>query len=257
MTRLLVSVRSAAEAEIALAGGAGLIDVKEPANGPLGMAPVSVIREVINAVAGRVPVSAALGEARDAGDFLADDVAVRLAFVKYGTAGCRGVDMAQWERTFSLASRRLQELHAACRVAAVAYADWNRARSPAPGELCDLACQRRAGAFLLDTWEKDGSTLLDWLPPAEIEGLARRCRSAGIPIALAGSLGPPQIRELAPLRPDWIAVRGAACRSGRRESTIDLAKVRGLAQMLSPTTHYSPLTIGPVPQIDDAHLQAG
>ena len=38
-TRLLVSVRSAAEAEEALAGGAALIDVKEPANGPLGKAP--------------------------------------------------------------------------------------------------------------------------------------------------------------------------------------------------------------------------
>ena len=33
---LLVSVRSAAEAATALAGGADLIDVKEPSRGPLG-----------------------------------------------------------------------------------------------------------------------------------------------------------------------------------------------------------------------------
>ena len=36
MTRLLVSVRSAEEAEIALAGGADVIDVKEPRRGALG-----------------------------------------------------------------------------------------------------------------------------------------------------------------------------------------------------------------------------
>ena len=36
MTRLLVSVRSAAEALAALAGDADLIDVKEPAGGSLG-----------------------------------------------------------------------------------------------------------------------------------------------------------------------------------------------------------------------------
>ncbi len=55
MTRLLVSVRSAAEAEIALVGGAALIDVKEPARGALGMADFQVIRDVITAVAGRAP----------------------------------------------------------------------------------------------------------------------------------------------------------------------------------------------------------
>ena len=36
--KLLVSVRSADEARAALAGGADLIDVKEPAHGPLGAA---------------------------------------------------------------------------------------------------------------------------------------------------------------------------------------------------------------------------
>ena len=37
MTGLLVSVRSAEEAEIALAGGANLIDIKEPSRGALGL----------------------------------------------------------------------------------------------------------------------------------------------------------------------------------------------------------------------------
>ena len=62
MTRLLVSVRSAAEAEAALRGGADVIDVKEPGRGPLGRADDAVIADVVRLVAGRRPVSAALGE---------------------------------------------------------------------------------------------------------------------------------------------------------------------------------------------------
>src|SRR5437763_1899892 len=62
---LQVSVRSAAEAESALAGGADLIDVKEPSRGPLGAADAAVIRDVITAVAGRRPVSAALAGSLD------------------------------------------------------------------------------------------------------------------------------------------------------------------------------------------------
>ena len=62
MTKLLVSVRSANEAEAALDGGADLIDVKEPHHGALGRTSVKVLREIAVAVAGRTPLSAALGE---------------------------------------------------------------------------------------------------------------------------------------------------------------------------------------------------
>jgi uncharacterized protein (UPF0264 family) len=232
MTKLLVSVRSAAEAEAALEGGAALIDVKEPANGPLGMAPLSVIDDVLETVAGRAPVSAALGEARDASEFLPAVVAARLAFVKYGTAGCGDGERAVWQRAFTLASNRLAAAGASCQVVVTAYADWRRSRSPSPSELCRFACERRAGPFLVDTCGKDGSTLLDWLPITEVAELCRRCRAAGVPVALAGSLGPPQIRDLLPLRPDWIAVRGAVCHGRRREDQVDPEKVRELVELI-------------------------
>ncbi|MEQ9409238.1 MAG: (5-formylfuran-3-yl)methyl phosphate synthase [Fuerstiella sp.] len=63
--RLLVSVRSGDEAEIAVTAGADIIDVKEPAAGSLGYAGRTVIADVLNAVNGRCPVSAALGECVD------------------------------------------------------------------------------------------------------------------------------------------------------------------------------------------------
>src|SRR5437879_1712661 len=83
--KLLISVRSAAEAESALAGGAALIDVKEPERGSLGRASDATIAEVIACVAGRAAVSAALGELLDAGSVPYPDA--RLAFMKWGLAG--------------------------------------------------------------------------------------------------------------------------------------------------------------------------
>src|SRR3712207_4897772 len=62
--QLLVSVRSAEEAEAALAGGADLIDVKEPRGGSLGRAEDWVLAGVLRRVSGRRPVSAAMGGLR-------------------------------------------------------------------------------------------------------------------------------------------------------------------------------------------------
>ena len=62
MAGLLVSVRSLEEAKAAFESGAALIDVKEPAHGSLGHANSGVIEEIVAYVAGRRPVSAAMGE---------------------------------------------------------------------------------------------------------------------------------------------------------------------------------------------------
>ena len=91
MTGLLISVRSADEARIALAGGADVIDVKEPSRGALGAATPFVWDEVREVVAGCRPVSVALGELLD--DEI-DELAAATAgceFAKIGLAGCQGI----------------------------------------------------------------------------------------------------------------------------------------------------------------------
>ena len=60
--RLLVSVVSADEVEAALAGGADIVDVKNPVEGSLGAPSPAVIAQVRAAVAADVPVSAAIGD---------------------------------------------------------------------------------------------------------------------------------------------------------------------------------------------------
>lgn len=226
MTQLLVSVRSALEAEAARRGGAALIDVKEPAHGSLGRASDEVIADVLRVIAGRRPVSAALGELVEGEE--APPPSTRLAYAKWGLAGTE----SSWRRMLCDAIRRMANQQPSCRVVAVAYADWKRSAAPHPEEVCAFAIEKRMGAFLLDTWNKDGSTLLHWLPLTEIVRLRDHCRAAGIPMALAGSLGAAEIGTLLPLQPDWFAVRGAVCRGRQRDAMIDERQVRQLTMLL-------------------------
>ena len=244
MTQLLVSVRSATEAETALRGGASVIDVKEPAHGSLGRASAEVIAEVARVVAGRCPVSAALGELTDwvgpdwvepasrrsdwVGPASRRSIELSLTFVKWGLSNSQD----DWLRQLRATMQRLTDRLPNCRAVAVAYADWRRARAPRPDEVCAFAIDNATGAFLLDTWRKDGSTLLDWLSLDEIERLRQRCRDGGVPMALAGSLGVTEIESLLPLRAEWIAVRGAVCQGRQRGARIDEGKVRQLAALL-------------------------
>jgi uncharacterized protein (UPF0264 family) len=229
-----VSVRSAAEAGLALAGGAALVDVKEPGRGSLGRADDATIAAVAAAVAGRRPVSAALGELRDDPN---PPPGVPLDYVKWGLAGLGAAD---WRRRLLTAAEGLRRTHPATRPVAAAYADWRRAAAPPFEEVVGFALSHRWPAFLVDTWDKDGTTLLDWLPRPRVIAMCRLLRRAGVAVALAGSLRREQIAELMPAQPDWFAVRGAACREGRRGQALDGEAVRALVQALA-----SPLTRPP------------
>jgi uncharacterized protein (UPF0264 family) len=225
---LLVSVRSVAEAETAFAGRASLIDIKEPRFGSLGRATPATLRAVAGRMAGRCPISAALGELRESP--VPPEVA-GLAFAKWGLSGCGR--QTNWRRDLARAGRQVREVNPGCRPVAVAYADWQRAQAPAPRHVWDFAREHGWDVILLDTWDKDGSTLLDWVPLAELARLRERSLGAGIRVALAGSLGPEQVQTLLPLCPDWFAVRGAVCRGGRREGVIHGPAVRQLVALLA------------------------
>jgi uncharacterized protein (UPF0264 family) len=83
--------------------------------------------------------------------------------------------------------------------------------------------------------------LLDWCTDRELIELRQRCRAAGVVVALAGSLGAEQLRALRPLRPDWFAVRGAACQGGQRTQAISAERVRRLVDLLGePVTAATP-----------------
>ncbi len=222
MAGLLVSVRSADEVEAALSGGADLIDVKEPTKGPLGMAEAEVVAAVVTKVKKRVPVSAALGEWSPEAITVAHwHLELKLDYVKWGLANY--TPTPGWGEDI-LDTRR--ELPAGMEMVAVAYADWERAKSVPPAEIVKFAKRFRFKAFLLDTWNKDGKTLLDFLKPAEIAELLESVGRVGMKSAIGGSLRPEQVKQLKGVEPDWYAVRASACAGGKRDGAIDTARVK-------------------------------
>ena len=225
MTRLLVSVRNAAEAEVACTAGADLIDVKEPARGPLGAADAAVIEAVVATVRGRLPVSVALGELpEDAG--LADDLAGRVQYAKFGLAGCG--DLAAWIPRWRSAIERLPQGVAPV---AVAYADWRPAAAPDPRAVLDRAGSLACRAILLDTFDKSGGPLTEHVDWEDLAAFISAAGARGLLSVVAGGLDVEEITRVLQLSPDYVAVRGAAC-AGDRRGRLDATRVRRLAALV-------------------------
>lgn len=226
MTRLLVSVRSAAEAEVALDGGADVIDVKEPRRGALGPAEPRVWREVQAVVGKRAMQSAALGE------LLVDPVeelargAAGFRFAKIGLAGGHTASgwIARWRKAVCALPRGVE-------VVPVAYADWPAAKAPSPSVALILAQHSAARLMLIDTHDKSRGGLLEQLSLESLREIAHDAKQANVQLALAGSLDESAIAAVLELAPAYVGVRGAACRGGR-DGAIDLGRVKSLAKLI-------------------------
>ena len=213
---LLVSVREPAEVEPAVRGGAAIIDVKEPACGPLGPAAPATIAAIATIIAGRTPWTIACGElAAGAAAALVQETVDLLppaatppAAVKAGPAG---LDLAGWQNAFRAFCAGLP---AGVESVAVAYADADSASAPAVDRILVAAAEQGCGLVLIDTFAKNGPGLL-----AEgTERLARwldQGRRLGLGLAVAGRLSLDEIAAVARLGADVVGVRGSVCRGGR------------------------------------------
>lgn len=222
--RLLVSVRNGDEARSALAGGCGIIDIKEPHRGSLGMADVAEIAAVIAVVDGRAPVSAALGEAVDWQPGSVPALPAGLQFAKLGMAGLGSNGVGRWleiRRAFSDRGPSPRNW------VAVAYADWKPANAPEPERIIEAAAESDCRVVLFDTFAKSGSTLLDRVTVDELEEWMEQIHNAGMQAALAGGVTRENLATLLPLGAEIIGIRGAACTGGLRTGRICEESIRG------------------------------
>jgi (5-formylfuran-3-yl)methyl phosphate synthase len=226
MTGLLVSVRNPAEAIEALEAGADLIDLKEPDRGSLGSVSTGVMDEVVRRIAGRAPVSAALGELIVDAHETAARLPAALAFAKVGLAGCALRD--DWPRLWQSTISRLP---VGVAPVAVVYADWQRVHAPSPAEVLKRAIEVGCRAVLVDTCSKTAGGLTDHWTGVEVAQLVSRVHKLGMLCVLGGGLTADVIPQLLPLEPDWIAVRGAVCQGSRR-GPLDGRLVSRLRELL-------------------------
>ena len=230
--RLLVSVRNASEATAALAGGADIIDAKEPINGPLGAVSSDTLHEITATIGNAAPVSAALGEIRES-NVLNRAVAARQAgvtFVKVGFAGMRRRQRLE-EDVLTLA--RAAQPPA---LVLVAYADFAVADAPPPAEILTIAAHIKPAGILLDTYDKDGAGLTSLMPACTLATFVSRAKALGRFVALAGKLTLEDIETILDTGTDVIGLRGAAC-DGGRGGVVTSARVRALCEHMKGTRH--------------------
>jgi uncharacterized protein (UPF0264 family) len=227
--RLLVSVRSAAEAVAALDGAAHIIDAKEPARGPLGAVDPAVLAAILDRVPPTHPFSVALGDFTTAKDVYASVSALpRRAgpmFLKLGFAGTRSAGaVADLVTTAREAASGAPE---PARVIAVAYADADQVGAPDPWELCEAARRGGAAGVLLDTACKSGGTVIDLMPLGELGDWVSLAHLHELTAAVAGNLRFDDFEPLAFTGADIVGVRGAAC-DGGRNGTVSAQRVAAL-----------------------------
>ncbi len=203
----LASVTSADEAEIALQGGADIIDCKDPASGALGALSLETVRDIVGRVGGRASVSATVGD-------LPSDAQIMTAAAAAMTE--TGVDVVKIG-FFGAEDPRaaIDSIGAECsgstKLVAVLMAD----RAP---DFAVVPALRAAGfaGVMLDTAGKEGGSLTSVLPHARLAEFIRTARAHDLFAGLAGSLAEGDIASLARLHPDMLGFRGALCSGGRK-----------------------------------------
>jgi uncharacterized protein (UPF0264 family) len=223
----LASVRSEGEAQIALAGGADVIDCKEPSSGALGACTPAVVAAVRRAMPARVRVSATIGDLPcRAADLLAGTRAMAATGVDYVKIGLfPGGEPAHAVAALGESARASRGQLGRARLVAVLFADLQP-------EFAIIPALARAGfaGVMLDTAGKGKTTLVDFLTQAELRRFITEAHSCGLFAGLAGSLRLEHIPQLAALQPDLLGFRGALCRGHARQGELNAEAVRVAAR---------------------------
>ena len=235
MTKMLASVADLAEAEIAVTGGADIIDLKDPKAGALGAAATETIRQAVQKIAGRRETSAVCGDLPMEPETIrakAEEVAATdVDYVKIGFFPSANV---------AACAEALAPLGKRTKLIAVLFAD----KEPDFG-LLDVFARHGFHGAMVDTADKTRGRLLDHLPPERIPGFVDRARSLGLKVGLSGSLETPDIPRLLPLAPDFLGFRGALCDRSQRTASINKEAVEHIRK------HTPGFRIEDVP-LDDA-----
>jgi uncharacterized protein (UPF0264 family) len=222
--KILISPVSLEEARAVAAGGADIVDLKNPAEGSLGASFPWIIRAVAEGLAGAgVTISATLGDLPcKPGTAALAALGAISAGAGYVKAGLHGMgDEGEALAVMQAVVRTCRESGRRVTAVAAGYADHRRFGGLDPQMIVRVAAASGADLAMLDTAVKDGSTLFDALSQEELAAFVGAARAAGLQVALAGSLRRAHLAALRRLAPDVIGIRGAVCRGQDRAAAID------------------------------------
>ncbi|MGR8940566.1 MAG: (5-formylfuran-3-yl)methyl phosphate synthase [Gammaproteobacteria bacterium] len=223
MTRMLASVTSLAEAQLVFHAGVDIIDLKQPSEGALGALDLKIIEQICTWCAGRIPVSATVGDLPMQPDLIGSAVQ---------TFAASGVDYIKigffpdgdWPGVVQRLSM-LAQPHLA--LIAVLFADTRLDREW-------IQILHRAGfkGVMLDTMDKRRGSLTHIMHAGDIEAFTQDVKKYGMLCGLAGSLQLSDISSLLRYRPDYLGFRGALCTQRIRTAALDREAVARIKNAL-------------------------
>ena len=219
----------------AAAGGADIIDVKNPDEGPLGASFPWIIRRIRQVTPANVEVSCTVGEAPNLpGSMALASLGAASIGVDYIKAGLFGLKTAE-EAVFLMrnVTQAAKEYNPAIKVVVSGYADAARVGAVDPLQVPKIANEAKADLAMLDTAIKDGKNLFTFLTKPQLSRFVEEAHDYGLKAALAGSLQKQDLPEVYALGADIAGVRGAACTlSDRVNGQITREKVQELVEIV-------------------------
>lgn len=216
--KLLISPADEKEAIEAIAGGADIIDVKNPKEGALGASFPWVINQIRKITPANIQVSCAIGDVPNL------PCAVSLAalgaattgvdYVKVGLYGVKTKEAAVY--LMQGVTKAVKDYNSAVKVVATGYADAERIGSVDPLLVPEIAHDAKADVAMIDTAVKDGKNIFAFLTADQLRRFVKSAHTYGLKAALAGSLRKNDLSTVYALRADIMGLRGAACTSGDR-----------------------------------------
>jgi len=227
--RLLATVISAREVAV-VKDLADVIDVKDPAKGPLGPPTSQTVAEVKKLAEGQ-PVSVALG---DAGADIKEKLCLAEEMVFSGADILKiSVSFVSPKDAVAILKMLRNKVPPSVKIVSAAYSDDKKALIT-PFDLPDISKRAGIDGILIDTCYKNGRSVFDSMSVADLGAVMEKARGLRLMTALAGSINISHIKLAKDIRPDFLGVRSAITKSGNRgEEGLDPVFVQLLKDKIS------------------------
>jgi len=218
--KLLISPMNEKEASEAIAGGADIIDVKNPQEGALGANFPWVIKRIREIAPRKIQVSCALGDVPNLpGSISLAALGAASLGVDYIKVGLYGFKTPR-EAVFLLqnVNKAAKECNPKIKVVATGYADAERISTLDPMLIPEIASLAQVDLAMIDTAVKDGKNIFNFLAVKQLEKFVDEAHKLGLEAALAGSLRKQDLPVVYGLGADVAGLRGAACTNNDRDN---------------------------------------
>jgi len=219
--QVLISIRSSEELSAAIKGKADIIDLKNPGEGSLGAACPLFVKK-IRTSASMHSISVAIGDMPNlpctAALAARGAASLDINYIKVGLYG-----VSSYEDSFTLLKKVVEAVKGYkpnIKIVGAGYADAYNFGGVDPLKIPKIAKDAGADIAMLDTINKNGRKLFDFLSLDKLQKFVKESHKLGLLSALAGSLQKADLYKIYPLGTDIIGFRGAVCNDNDRKNGL-------------------------------------